>query len=271
MEEPTAHRPVLVQEVVALLEPSSRKVLVDCTVGRGARRGAADGGGQAGAAHRHGRGRDEPPGRPAASPAVRPAFSPFPRQFRRRRRRARRCGVFRRPMRSWPTWAWRATSWTIPARGFSFAVGGPAGHAAGPLRTADGGGPSQHAGRGRAGGPDLPVWRGALQPADCPRDRGAPPGEAASSERRNWRPSLPGPTRRTARRSRRGVHPATRTFQALRIAVNEELDRLDGLLAALPSVLAAGRGRRLSAFTRWKTAGSSSPSPPWPERGVAES
>ena len=34
--------------------------------------------------------------------------------------------------------------------------------------------------------------------------------------------------------------PATLTFQALRIAVNRELDELDALLAALPSVLAHG-------------------------------
>jgi 16S rRNA (cytosine1402-N4)-methyltransferase len=41
-----------------------------------------------------------------------------------------------------------------------------------------------------------------------------------------------------ARKSRRGVHPATRTFQALRIAVNDELGSLESLLDALPASLA---------------------------------
>lgn len=36
------------------------------------------------------------------------------------------------------------------------------------------------------------------------------------------------------------VDPSTRTFQALRIAVNDELGQLDALLAALPDVLADG-------------------------------
>lgn len=38
-------------------------------------------------------------------------------------------------------------------------------------------------------------------------------------------------------RRRGGVDPATRTFQALRIAVNDELNQLDALLSQLPDVL----------------------------------
>jgi len=42
-------------------------------------------------------------------------------------------------------------------------------------------------------------------------------------------------------RSRRSkIHPATRTFMALRIAVNEELKNLDTLLAAAPGILRPG-------------------------------
>jgi 16S rRNA (cytosine1402-N4)-methyltransferase len=37
-----------------------------------------------------------------------------------------------------------------------------------------------------------------------------------------------------------GVDPATRTFQALRIAVNGELDQLEALLEALPSIIKPG-------------------------------
>ncbi len=44
------------------------------------------------------------------------------------------------------------------------------------------------------------------------------------------------------------IDPATRTFQALRIAVNEELERLDDLLANLPGYLAPGGRAAIISF-----------------------
>lgn len=44
----------------------------------------------------------------------------------------------------------------------------------------------------------------------------------------------------TGPQRRGGIDPATRTFQALRIAVNDELHQLDALLAAIPDLLADG-------------------------------
>jgi 16S rRNA (cytosine1402-N4)-methyltransferase len=43
-----------------------------------------------------------------------------------------------------------------------------------------------------------------------------------------------------AQRRRARIHPATRTFQALRIAVNRELDELERFLAGFPDLLADG-------------------------------
>jgi 16S rRNA (cytosine1402-N4)-methyltransferase len=45
-----------------------------------------------------------------------------------------------------------------------------------------------------------------------------------------------------------GVDPATRTFQALRIAVNRELEELETLLAALPSLLEPGGVAAILSF-----------------------
>jgi 16S rRNA (cytosine1402-N4)-methyltransferase len=47
--------------------------------------------------------------------------------------------------------------------------------------------------------------------------------------------SIPAPARRHMR-----IHPATLTFQALRIAVNQELDQLEQFLAVFPDLLAEG-------------------------------
>ncbi|MBI2893030.1 MAG: 16S rRNA (cytosine(1402)-N(4))-methyltransferase RsmH [Deltaproteobacteria bacterium] len=46
--------------------------------------------------------------------------------------------------------------------------------------------------------------------------------------------------RATGSRPRGGIDPATRTFQALRMAVNDELGQLDALLASLGKLLAPG-------------------------------
>jgi len=51
-----------------------------------------------------------------------------------------------------------------------------------------------------------------------------------------------------ARRARRGVHPATRTFQALRIAVNDEMGRLERLLSRLPEALSVGGAAGIISF-----------------------
>jgi 16S rRNA (cytosine1402-N4)-methyltransferase len=45
-----------------------------------------------------------------------------------------------------------------------------------------------------------------------------------------------------------GIDPATRTFQALRIAVNQELEELAHLLAELPTVLAPGGVAAILSF-----------------------
>lgn len=69
------------------------------------------------------------------------------------------------------------------------------------------------------------------------------------------------------RAHRQRIHPATRTFQALRIAVNDELGRLGALLERLPDLL-VGEGRAViisfhsledrmvkQAFRKWSDAG----------------
>jgi 16S rRNA (cytosine1402-N4)-methyltransferase len=45
-----------------------------------------------------------------------------------------------------------------------------------------------------------------------------------------------------------GVDPATRSFQALRIAVNEELEELERLLASLPEIVAMGGVAAILSF-----------------------
>lgn len=53
---------------------------------------------------------------------------------------------------------------------------------------------------------------------------------------------------RAVGRSKERIHPATRCFQALRIAVNDELGQLDRLLDALPAALAGGGRAAIISF-----------------------
>jgi 16S rRNA (cytosine1402-N4)-methyltransferase len=68
-------------------------------------------------------------------------------------------------------------------------------------------------------------------------------GEAIAADRLHTTTDLAGVVARAipAREQRTSkIHPATRTFQALRIAVNRELDQLERFLAAFPDLLAPG-------------------------------
>jgi 16S rRNA (cytosine1402-N4)-methyltransferase len=55
--------------------------------------------------------------------------------------------------------------------------------------------------------------------------------------------AIPAKFRRTAK-----VHPATRVFQAIRIAVNEELQELESFLSQIPSVLSSGGAVAILTF-----------------------
>ena len=60
--------------------------------------------------------------------------------------------------------------------------------------------------------------------------------------------ALAGTVRRAVPRSRDGIDPATRTFQALRIYVNDELGELDRALVAAETLLAPGGRLAVVAF-----------------------
>ncbi len=85
--------------------------------------------------------------------------------------------------------------------------------------------------------------------------RSVSPIETTEELARTVRAAAGGPGGRGDRRSRpsganssRGIDPATRTFMALRIAVNAELDALDALLQALPDLLLPGGRAGIISF-----------------------
>jgi 16S rRNA (cytosine1402-N4)-methyltransferase len=239
MDRPTEHRPVLVAEVVELLAPAGARLLVDCTIGAGGHAEALlDAAGQE---------------------ARLIGMDVDPRSCQLARGRLRRFGdrvrLFQANFGEIRTVLdeadWGSPDVAVadlgvcsaqlddPARGLSFQQDGPL-----DMRLDD---------RLTETAADLVNRMGEKELADLiyrwGEERFSRRIARAIVERRRREPitrtvqlaelvrsAMPA----AIRRSRRGVHPATRTFQALRIAVNDEMGALDRLLRALPEVLAVG-------------------------------
>lgn len=72
--------------------------------------------------------------------------------------------------------------------------------------------------------------------------------EARDAGKLNSTQDLAALLERTIRGRPTGIHPATRTFQALRIAVNRELAELEALLALLPELVRPGGRAAIISF-----------------------
>lgn len=227
-----AHVPVLLREVVEALRPARGRTLVDATVGGG---GHAEALLDAGAVV-IGIDRD-----PAALDSARRRLARFGDRFRgvlgrfsAVRRLLDEAGV-ERADGLLADLGLSSLQIADEARGFSFRAAGPPLMAMGPDVRRDAG-----------------WWVNEAPPEDLARiirefgeerraDRIAAAIVAARpvATARDLGEVVARALFRGARRRGR-VHPATRTFQALRIAANEELDEIDALLAALDPVLAPG-------------------------------
>ena len=117
----------------------------------------------------------------------------------------------------------------------------------------------QHLPRGRAGPGAAGVRRGAVRPADrdaVVRERARRAVHLTARLAELVRDAIPAATRRT------GGHPAKRTFQALRIEVNGELDALGPALPAALDALAVGGRIVVLAYHSLEDRPSSARSPP---------
>ena len=150
-------------------------------------------------------------------------------------------------------------------RGFSYAYDAPLDMRMDPTQAADRRRDRQHLGAPPARAQAARLRRGALRRPDRARDRPPP--------RRRWTTTfelvdaitaaIPAPARFA------GGHPAKRTFQALRIAVNDELDQLDAALPLAWDLLRPAAASPRSPSTRSRTGASSASSPTAPRAASA--
>ena len=136
--------------------------------------------------------------------------------------------------------ACRASSSPTRERGFGFRTGGPLDMRFDTSRGVPAAELLATPRRRRADRAVPPLRRGAVRAAASPGRSSRPAATAPDRDRRGARRARRSASRRATRRGRRRVHPATRVFQALRIAVNEELDALQAGLAAAVDLLRPG-------------------------------
>ena len=229
MERPAAHKPVLATEVVSILSPSGASVLVDCTVGLG---GHAEALLSAAGPEARLIGIDLDEGNLRTAKRRLAAFGDRVRLFQADFADVRRVldeADAPAADRLLADLGVSSNQLQDPERGLSFMLDGPLDMRldANTERTAA----------------DLVNALGERELADLiyslgeerysrriaravTAARSREPITRTEQLRRIVEGALPAPVRA----ARRGVHPATRTFQALRIAVNDELASLDRLL-----------------------------------------
>ena len=240
MDRETGHTSVLRAEATELLAPARRGVLVDCTIGAGGHAEAFLAGAGEGEGRLIGMDVDESNLLLARHRLARfgGRVRLFQANFAEIREVLRKAGEDR-AAGVIADLGVASTQLDDPRRGLSFTRDGPLDMRLDP--------------RQRTTAADIVNRMGADQLADLiftfGQERYSRPIARAIVDARKHKPlertvELAGIIERAvpafARRARQGVHPATRTFQALRIAVNDELASLDALLAALPDVLAEG-------------------------------